>query len=79
MVSLQTQKQLAAIFCHFFLPTALFFIPPKRNLSSQQVLQQLPYKVSQIRTLTHTTSPLSSPLFALCVRCFVFEEEKELP
>jgi hypothetical protein len=27
----------------------------------------------------YTTSPLSSPLFALCVRCFVFEEEKELP
>jgi hypothetical protein len=30
-------------------------------------------------TAAYTTSPLSSPLFALCVRCFVFEGEKELP
>jgi hypothetical protein len=39
----------------------------------------MPYEVSRIRTSALTTTPLSSPLFALCVCCLVFEEEKELP
>ena len=63
---------------NFFLQR-IFLFPPKNKLSSQRVLQLLPYKASPIRTSTCTTSPLSSPLFALCVRYVVFEEEKELP
>jgi hypothetical protein len=59
--------------------TDICLFPPKHKLSSQRVLQLPPYKVSPIRTSTYTTSPLSSPLSALCVCCFVFEEEKELP
>jgi hypothetical protein len=29
--------------------------------------------------IVSAVAPLSSPLFALCPRCFVFKEEKELP
>jgi hypothetical protein len=46
-----------------------FLFPPKNKLSSQRVLQLLPYKASPIRTSAHTTSPLSSPLFAFCLVC----------
>jgi hypothetical protein len=60
-------------FWRFFSPTAFLF-PPKNKLSSQRGLQLLPYKASPIRTSTCTTSPLSSPFFALCVRYVVFEE-----
>ena len=58
---------------NFFLQR-IFLFPPKNKLSSQRGLQLLPYKASPIRTSTCTTSPLSSPLFALCVRYVVFEE-----
>ena len=58
---------------NFFLQR-IFLFPPENKLSSQRVLQLLPYKASPIRTSTCTTSPLSSPLFALCVRYVVFEE-----
>ena len=58
----------------FFSSTDFFFPPPKHKLSSQRGPQLLPYKASPIRTSTCTTSPLSSPLFALCVRYVVFEE-----
>jgi hypothetical protein len=60
-------------FAIFFLQR-IFLFPPKNKLSSQRGLQLLPYKASPIRTSTYTTSPLSSPLFALCVRYVVFEE-----
>ena len=53
---------------NFFLQR-IFLFPPKNKLSSQRVLQLLPYKASPIRTSTCTTSPLSSPLFALCLVC----------
>jgi hypothetical protein len=52
--------------CVCFSPTAFLF-PPKIKLSSQRVLQLLPYKASPIRTSTYTTSPLSLPIFALCL------------
>jgi hypothetical protein len=58
---------------NLFSPTDFLF-PPKNKLMSQRGLQLLPYKASPIRTSTCTTSPLSSPLFALCVRYVVFEE-----
>jgi hypothetical protein len=35
--------------------------------------------VNTIRTSTCTTSPLSSPRFALCIRCLFFEEEEPCP
>jgi hypothetical protein len=57
---------------NFFLQR-IFLFPPENKLSSQRGPQLLPYKASPIRTSTCTTSPLSSPLFALCVRYVVFE------
>jgi hypothetical protein len=59
-----------------------FFISSEKQIKfvmSTTTTRVLPYKVNPIRTSAYTTSPLSSSLFALCVRCFVFEEEKELP
>jgi hypothetical protein len=61
-------------FLRNFFSSTDFLFPPKNKLSSQRGLQLLPYKASPIRTSTRTTSPLSSPLFALCVRCVVFKE-----
>ena len=60
-------------FAKLFSPTDFFFLPSNK-LSSQRGLQLLPYKASPIRTSACTTSPLSSPLFAFCVRYVVFEE-----
>jgi hypothetical protein len=60
-------------FAKLFSPTDFLF-PPKNKVSSQRGIQLLPYKASPIRTSTCTTSPLSSPLFALRVRYVVFEE-----
>jgi hypothetical protein len=58
-----------AFFVCVFSLRRIFFSPPKNKLSSQRVLQLLPYKASPIRTSTYITSPLSSPLFALCLVC----------
>jgi hypothetical protein len=38
----------------FFFPTDFLLAPPKDVLSSQRVLQLLPYKVSPIRTSAYT-------------------------
>jgi hypothetical protein len=69
---------LYAVFAKLFLCVFFFFIgffiSSENKLSSQRGLQLLPYKASSIRTSTCTTSPLSSPLFAVCVRYVVFEE-----
>jgi hypothetical protein len=76
------QKQIYGRFFPLDVSTGIFFISLQENLSShlssQRVLQLLPYKISPIRTSKYTTSPVSSPIFAFVLFAVFLEEKSRL-
>ena len=77
MVSLRTQ----VIFLRpLFFSAAIFGIPSEKQI---KFVTSTTATAVQSKSDSHVNvyyqPVVSSPLFVLCVRCFVFEEEKELP